>query len=342
MKILCFILFILSYIGGYPAPTVPNEIGNIMIVMYHGLSDTNKYDRSSEGFLSDLQKLYDNGYRLLSLHDLIDGNITTPAGYTPVVLTFDDGKQTTFSLREDEGELVPAEGCMVDMLNEFCEEHPDFGKAATFFVYGSDDTFKGAGTLEQRFAYLLENGYEIGNHTLSHANLKNLGAARIQEEIGLLDQRLRLQCGEGYLPRAIAFPNGERPGAENLRAYAADGECNGEAYHYDWALRVGESTVTANPFHIKFEPLNVPRVIGADESNAAYAVHDLGYFLRYYEDNPEAKYISDGDPETVTVPKELTHLVNGEAAEGMGVRVEVYREIWRTKFVGNYSIMPRA
>jgi hypothetical protein len=37
-----------------------------------------------------LQRLYDQEYRLLSLRDLVQNHITTPASFTPVVLTFGD------------------------------------------------------------------------------------------------------------------------------------------------------------------------------------------------------------------------------------------------------------
>lgn len=294
----------------------PNESGNIMIIMYHGLSGSNpeKYDRKTSDFINDLQTLYDQGYRLIALNDLMDGHITVAAGYTPVVLTFDDGKNTAFSLARQEEAWVPVSGCAVDIIEQFFAEHPDFGKAATFFVNGSKDPFAGQGTLAERFAYLLDNGYEIGNHTYSHTELNGLNAAQIQEQIGRVDQTIRTLC-PGYVPRALTYPYGIRP-KESLRAYALDGEYDGQAYHYDWGLREGQSIISANPFHVAFDPLNAPRVRGTDDTTPEYDVQDFGYFLRYYENHPERRYISDGDPNRVSVPEVNAQNINETALGG--------------------------
>ena len=291
----------------------PNESGNIMVIMYHGLSDgNNKYDRSERDFINDLNVLYNQGYHLISMKDLTEGNISTPAGCTPVALTFDDGKSSAFSMIEQDGELVPSPGCMVDIINRFCEEHPDFGKAGAFYIMGrGGEAFSGAGTLAERFNYLIGNGFELGNHTWSHGQLSNMNAARIQEEIGKLDRLIR-ENSDGFIPNTLTYPYGLRPKA-SLRQYVLEGSYNGEEYAYAWGIREAPSNITANPFHVAFDRLNVPRVRATDDSNAEYDVQDLGYFLRFYQNNPERRFISDGDPNRISVPESLKHLINPEA-----------------------------
>jgi len=281
-----------------------------MIVMYHGLAAAdNDYDCTAADFRRDLQTLYDQGFRLLSLHDLMDNNVTTPAGFTPVVLTFDDGRPSAFSLVETENGLVPAPDCAVAVLEDFCGQHPDFGRGASLFVNGSPEPFKGAGTLAERFAYLLDHGYTIENHGFAHAHFAALSAAQIQEEIGKADQLIRNNA-PGYTPRAVSYPYGERPLAA-LRSYVLNGLWEGQAYHYDWGLREGQSGAAGVPNRVGFDPLDIPRVRGTDVTQT-----DLGWTLRQYQSHPERRYISDGDPATITVPRIYENNVDKGSLDG--------------------------
>ncbi|NLJ58438.1 MAG: hypothetical protein GX339_06300, partial [Tissierellia bacterium] len=76
----------------------PNELGEIMILMYHGIGQEElEWQRSAENFRKDLEYMYQNGYRMISLNDYAKGQIYTEAGYTPIILTFDDGRQNNFN-----------------------------------------------------------------------------------------------------------------------------------------------------------------------------------------------------------------------------------------------------
>lgn len=291
----------------------PNEIGEIMIIMYHGLSSNPKKPRyfcTAEEFSQNLADMYEAGYRLTALSDLVNNSISVAAGYTPVVLTFDDGLSSAFSLQEKEGELIPSEDCAVHIINKFSEEHPDFGKSAVFFINGQPDAFKGAGTLSERLKYLADNGYEIGNHTYNHVHLRKHNADSIQEQIGKLDQLIRANL-YSYESLYIAYPYGERPSAE-LQSFLLSGEYDDVPYQYYWVIREGQSGASAAPDHINFDPLNVPRVRGTNNENT-----DLGWQLRRYRKNPELRYISDGDPNKISVPSELSEYVNVKSTRGV-------------------------
>ena len=294
-----------------PVPIFPNEVGEIMILVYHGLHEAQPgpYDRLTADFWNDLQILYDQGYRLISLEDLINNNITTPAGYTPIVLSFDDGLPSAFSLKElEDGTLAPSPGTAVYILNAFYEKNPSFGRTAIFFVNAWRDPFEGAGTLEARFNYLIDNGFEIGNHSYNHLDFSRLNAQQLQQEMGSLDQFIRQHVPD-YKLFAMAYPFSIRP-RQGLRHYALAGKYNDVSYRYAWALRVGNTGVPAVPYHIRFDPLNVSRVVPGDQSTPYRNVPDLGYLLRHFEAHPYLRFISDGDPETVTVPRSNVHYVN--------------------------------
>lgn len=287
----------------------PNEVGNVLIIMYHHIVeyDTNKnLERSAKDFRSDLEGLYDEGYRLTSMESLIQNKIEVEPGKSPVVLTFDDGWSTAFSLEETEEGLEPKKNTAVEIINTFCDERPDFGKAAIFYINGYQGAFSGAGNLSERFQYLIENGYEIGNHTYSHSNLSKLNAEGIQNEIVSLDLFVK-DILPDYQMTSFCYPYGVRP-KEELRPLALKGEFQGKTYEYKWALREGPTKNSAAPNSIKFDPLNVPRVRGTNNEEM-----DLWWFLDYYKANPQLKYISDGEPDVISVPLDRENLVNKES-----------------------------
>lgn len=187
----------------------PYEVGQIMVIMYHGVEDretaSDVYHCTVKEFERDLTHFYENGYRLISVEDLASNNITVEAGKTPLIITFDDGLPSSFSLVEENGVLVPTPNCGVDIINRFCEQYPDFGKSAIFYINDSSKAFSGAGTPQERLEYLLDNGYEIGNHTVSHPTLNKLGAEEIQYQVGFLDRCVNQLVPE-YKINSIAYP----------------------------------------------------------------------------------------------------------------------------------------
>jgi len=187
-----------------PAQTLaPNELGRVMILEYHKIDyPEERWTRTPENFRRDLETLYTRGYRLLALNDLLDGRINVPAGTTPVVLTFDDSSpgQFRYVARDGQLEIDPKSG--IGVLEAFIRERPDFGRAATFYVLPgasrpnklfNQDEYAG-----KKLQFLVAHGYEIGNHTLWHANL-------------------RLRCGSSATCRITARARSRFPTASTLR-----------------------------------------------------------------------------------------------------------------------------
>jgi len=288
----------------------PYEVGQTMVIMYHGIvdsrADNEVYQRTREELRNDLQALYDRGYRLISMKDLYENNVTTAAGYTPVVITFDDGLASSFSLVEENGVLVPTPGCGLDIIMQFAAEHPDFGMAATFYVNGAPTPFAGAGTVAERLQFLIDNGCDVGNHTYSHADLYTLSAEGIQREMALVDKMIR-EALPDYEPIGVAYPLGKRPESDMLRPLVFAGESDGWAYTYEYGLAVGQSGVSSTPNRVSFNPWNLSRVRGGHGSEM-----DLWWFIEQLDEFPERRYISDGDPNTIAVPNEYAHNVDME------------------------------
>ena len=92
--LLTAVLIMVSFAAADPRA---NELGRVMILEYHKIDyPEERWTRTPENFRRDLEALYARGYRLQSLNDLLDGKITVGAGFTPVVLTFDDSSPGQF------------------------------------------------------------------------------------------------------------------------------------------------------------------------------------------------------------------------------------------------------
>jgi len=293
----------------------PNEAGRIMVVMFHNFIE--KYEQGDKDYTTTfddfrklLETLYNDGYRLINLNDYLNGNIDVPAGCIPMVFTFDDGTAGQFSLTEENGELKVNPDSAVGIMEEFNRLHPDFGLKGTFFVYlGNKNTFGKTGTLEQRLRYLIGKGFEIGNHTYTHINLKKDGktAEIIQKEIGG-NQKAMYELIPGYTFTAFSLPFGAP--STDLMEYVIKGEYEGTVYENKAIMEVGWDPAQS-PFSIKFDPLSVHRVrsSGIEPVDA-----DLGWWLENMKRSNE--FVSDGDPDTVTVPESYADLVDREKLGG--------------------------
>lgn len=272
----------------------PNELGRVMILEYHRIdTPEGRWTRTPENFRLDLEALYARGYRLLALGDLLDGRIAVPAGTTPVVLTFDDSSPGQFRYLQDSGSLRVDPRSAVGILDAFARERPDFGRAATFFVLpGADRPNRLFDQPEQetrKLRYLVDHGYEIGNHTLWHANLARYDEATVRAQIAEALRWIQRHVPEVRI-RALALPHGAYP--RDVR-WAVEGTARGVSYRTDAILMVAGGAAPS-PFARGFDPLRLPRIQAVER--------DLAGWLAHFDRNPHDRFVSDGDPATLSVP----------------------------------------
>ena len=275
----------------------PNELGRVMILEYHKIDyPEERWTRTPENFRRDLETLYTKGYRLVGLNALIDGRVSPPAGTTPIVLTFDDSSPGQFRYIESSGKLEIDPKSAVGILDAFTREHPDFGRAATFFVLPAADPpnrlFNQKEYEGRKLRYLIEHGYEIGNHTLWHANLGKYPEATVRAQIAGAQQWIQRYVPE-YRPRTIALPHGVYP---REVSWALAGEAKGTQYRHDAILMVAGGAAPS-PFSQKFDPMRLPRIQVLDR--------DLGTWLGFFDKNPGERFVSDGNATTITIPAAL-------------------------------------
>ncbi len=283
-----------AVLAGAQAPTrEPNELGRVMILEYHKIDTPEaRWTRTPENFRRDLQRLWERGYRTVALNDYIDGKIALPAGTTPLILTFDDSSPGQFRYVQRGSDWVIDPECGIGILEAFAREHPGFGRAATFYVLPGANPpnrlFNQPDLTTRKLQYLVSQGYEIGNHSLWHAELGRYSETVVREQLAGAQEWVQRHV-PGYRFRTLALPLGSYP---KELGWALSGEAKGMAYKHDAILMVAGGAAPS-PHARNFDPNRLPRIqaVGAD----------LDYWITYFDKNPGERYVSDGDAATVTV-----------------------------------------
>ena len=263
-----------------------NESGKIIIVMYHKFATEEKdeWTRSYDNFYKDLEYLYEHNYVNLSLNDYLNNNIKVPVGKTPIIFTFDDGTSGQFNLIKNEsGDLVANPNSAVGIMEKFYSEHPDFGINGTFFINGTG-FFYGEGTNKEKLEYLINKGFEIGNHTNTHVNFSKASIDTIQKEVGTVNNMVNSLL-DGYEITSLALPFGIS--SKEYKEYIAKGSYDGKSYDNKIILLVGASPALS-PNNENLNLLSLPRVRARGGNKAVDC--DLYYWLEKMEQNPNLKY----------------------------------------------------
>lgn len=291
-----------------PERNPPNELGSVMVLMYHGIGPRESaWVRTPENFKKDLRVLFEKNFRPVSLEDFVSRRMDIPKGTSPVVLTFDDASAGQFRVlkRHENGEPVIDPNSAVGILEGFHKAHPDFPLEAAFFVNGKNP-FRQSEWGSFKLNYLVSKGMDVGNHTTGHQNFhrdENATPKRIQAAIGKQAAYLEGLLTEhpDYKVRTFALCFGRRPKSRSLWKYLVSGSAGGTAYENIAVLNVGSSP-SFSPEDKRFNPFSIPRVRASKIKTAGTGLYDR---LLFYEKNPHARFVSDGNPDIVTIPAKL-------------------------------------
>ena len=277
-----------------------------MVLEYHLITDHNGlYARERGQFRKDLELLYSRGYRPVNMADVLDKNLNLPRGISPVVFVFDDASPEQFRYIDNNGklEIDPTSG--IGIWLDFRKTHADWANKAVFCLLNgasAGHNFFGDRGIQgqksqwrfQKVKWLADNGFELCDHTLWHAQLSKYPDAFVQEQIARnllgIDSAV-----PGYKPREMALPQGLWP---KNRALASRGSWTnpktGKTVSYSWPVVFEvDGGPMRSPYDPAFNPGSTPRiqVIGnAIENN-----------MNKLEQSGNA-YISDGNPAVVAKP----------------------------------------
>ena len=281
-----------------PASVNANELGQIMVLMYHHIREPEaEWSRTPDNFRRDLEVLYEEGFRPIRLIDYARGDIQVPAGMTPVVITFDDGNNNNFNMIQDSsGEWTIDPDSAVGIMMNFHEKNPDFKPHATFFINGGTP-FGQADWVDYKLNFLVQNGMDIGNHTETHLHLGDASAERLQQELARI-QMLVNRYVTDYTVNTFALPFGSRPKEEATAPYVISGTHEGVTYTNEAVLEVGWDPYHS-PFHKNFNPHKIRRVRASETKVDGVGLYD---WLATFESGGRSRYISDGNPGTVAIP----------------------------------------
>ena len=286
-----------------------NELGRVPIMMYHGIREKTKnstgtvggnvdkdgYNRTPEAFKKDLEFYYENGYEMIRLEDYINGKVTAGYGKSPIILTFDDGNEDNIRVTglDDNGNIIIDKNSAVGILEEFKKEHKDVNVTATFFVNGG--IFNQSEYNDKILKWMVENGYDIGNHTQTHLDIKKSSSDRVQKEIAYVYDELEKVIPGKYV-KIIALPFGSPyvKSHDNFK-YVLSSTYNDKTYETEAALRVGwEPEVSC--YDKDFDKTFLKRCRAYDNNGKEFDID-----MVFNSILKTTKYISDGNPDTIVV-----------------------------------------
>ena len=289
-----------------------NELNSVPILMYHrvygmtnaetsytgGNVDVDGYNRTSEAFENDLRTYYEQGYRMMRLDDFVDGYIDVEFGYSPVILTFDDGiRDVVLEGWNADGSPIFDSTCAIGILEKIKGEYPDFNVTATFFV---NESLFGNGEEDDRkvMKWMVDNGYDIGNHTRDHVKLGDLGADEIEKQVGAMYKKLD-EIIPGQYVNIVALPFGspesmgpDKPQFDRIFS----GTYDGFAYTTKATLLCAW-TRSYSPFVRDYNHTAIRRIRGYDNNGVDWDIQ-----MNFEQLNNGKRYISDGDPDTIVFP----------------------------------------
>ena len=272
----------------------PNELGVLPVLMHHQIrKDGSSYDLTAGQFRAELARLWRDGYYPVRASDLVSGTLDVPKGKTPVVMTFDDATNNQIAFLPD-GRVDPKTA--IGIFEDFAAQHAGFPATGTFYI--PRNAFDGdGGTAKKTFDWLVRHGFELGNHTKDHLPLNTLDATEVQRQL-VLGNRLLTARLPAYRAQTMALPLGMLPHPASL---AVKGRWDGQSYRFAGVFLSGAEPAPS-PFSTRWNPGEIPRILPSPRWNGARDF-TWGMWLDTLERNPELRYVSDGNPQTISFPR---------------------------------------
>ncbi len=300
-----------------------DESGHIPILMYHAIGakaragkpryDPQGLNIAPQTFRVQLALMEAAHWYPVNMRDILTPHLNVPAGKTPVVLTFDDARGTQFHYLPD-GKIDP--NCAVGILEAFHAKHADWPLKATFYVLPKSAwnpvPFWQPGRETLKLRTLVADGFEVANHTTTHRMMTHLSKTELCWEMAEC-QRYVKDRAPGATMDTMALPGGAAPKNHALWNTLLRGTLGKITYHNRCILMAW-----GGPSHAF-----VDKAFDADRVSRVGA--GPGWIERALARLTSARlrpYVSDGNPDTVAVPRSQAALVDPKRLAG--ARLVVY------------------
>ena len=168
-------------------------------------------------------------------------------------------------------------------------------------------------TAVEKITWLLDHGYEVGNHTVHHQNLYNVSDDTFLSELGGAFEWAKAKDPRAY-PDILAMPFGTYPDLKTKtqqRKWLRNGfTYNGVEYEFAGVLNVGAGPTEAAD-NTEFDAVFIARIQAFDADANVNGGGGFDTWFPNFESRPEALYTSDGNPDTITVPNSLPIEIDG-------------------------------
>ena len=287
-----------------------DEAGHIPILMYHSIGapahrgaryDSQGLNIAPQTFRRQLALMYAAHWYPINMRDILTSHLNVPAGKTPVVITFDDARGSQFHSLPN-GKIDP--NCAVGILEEFHTHHANWPLRATFYVLPKSAwnpvPFWQPGLETKKLQTLVADGFEVANHTTTHRPMTHLSGAELCWEMAECEEYVKARA-PGATMDTMALPGGAAPKNHALWNTLLEGRLGRITYHNHCILMAW-----GGPSHAwvdkTFNPDRVTR-LGAGPGWIEHALHQM-------TSGRLRPYVSDGNPNTVAVPRAEASLVN--------------------------------
>lgn len=262
-----------------PTSIISQRTGRLPVLTYHSLDDSGSVvSVSPDSFCRQMEYLSANGWRSLTLAQMLDGYARGEWPTRSFLLTFDDG--------------------FVNFAEYAFPVLTACGFSATVFVapdwVGRSNDWPGQPRWVPRLPLMDWNalrriaavGIEIGGHSLSHSHLNALPVVESEREVHQCRQVIEERIGSAV--RAFAYPYGE--GARDLEQVVA------QYYDAGFGTRLGYATATSRRH--EFERIDMfylrhPRFFRALETGWLGSYLKVRHWIRFLRQS--ASHQSEGN-----------------------------------------------
>jgi peptidoglycan/xylan/chitin deacetylase (PgdA/CDA1 family) len=243
--------------GHFALSNSSDRIVTVPILLYHSITNASsadsRYAVSIDDFKDQMEQLRFWGYSTITVKQLVDhinkGHTLPPR---PVVISFDDG--------------------YLDVYNIAFPIMEKFGFTGT--VYIVTNRLNADGFLqEEQLQTLLDNGWEVGSHGMTHTELTQ-NPDLVRQEI--LQSRLDLEDALGIKVFSFAYPFG-----------SVDWYISNKVFDYGYRAAVGVGHIMVHSFGTIYNLSR--REVQGDADLEAFA--DLLPWSNYYVPAPRSKYV---------------------------------------------------